>query len=420
VYQFAASAQGGTLTPLYSFTGEADGGSASGRLVLASDGNYYGATTYYTVGTQDNTGGTVFQMTPAGSLSTLYTFCTLTDCTDGNLPSDGLVEGSDGNFYGVTNYGGANQVANGGDGTAYKVAFSTPLAAPIVLSVSSTPYQNRPVTVAFTVANAFSLTSQQCDAFATDETTLEQYAIGKVKGTLTGNVFSGTFTVTPPTAGPYVGALTCGGTTTGFIAGTVVATHATSLALTAAPNPVVGGGTVALTATATRTDNSGTPSGSVAFYYGTDYLGSATLNSGVATLTASSSIAPVGSYAINAVYGGDAQDGGSTSNTVTVVSEAGTTSTTLGAMPNPVVEGQPCSLTATVTTNGGTVEGTVTFASGTVYLGTANVSGGVAQLSASSSGVPPGTYAVTATYNGSGHQSASTSSPVTVTVTAAN
>jgi hypothetical protein len=128
----------------------------------------------------------------------------------------------------------------------------------------------------------------------------------------------------------------------------------------------------------------------------------------------------VGNYAIDAVYAGDTQDGGSTSNTVTVESEKGTTSTALAAMPNPVSEGQPVTLTATVTTNGGTVAGTVTFASGTHVLGTVNVNGGVAQLSASSGGVPPGNYAVTATYNGSSRQSVSTSTPVTVTVTAAN
>ena len=412
--------KGSALNTLYSFTGAADGGASNGRLVLASDGNFYGTTGYFTVGTDNNSGGTVFEMTPSGGLTTLYTFCAQTNCTDGDVPSGGVTQGSDGNFYGVTTYGGANDVSNGGGGTAFKVALTPALAPPVKLTVSTQPYQNRPVTVAFTVANAFSLTSQQCYAFATDESAAKLYALGKVTGKLSGNVYSGTFTVTPPTAATYLGALTCGGVETGYVSGTVAPTHATTLVLTATPNPVFGGTTVALAATATRTDNSGTPTGTVSFYYGTYFLGSATLNSGVATLSAASSIAPVGNYAIDAVYAGDTQDGGSTSNTVTVESEKGTTSTALAAMPNPVSEGQPVTLTATVTTNGGTVAGTVTFASGTHVLGTVNVNGGVAQLSASSGGVPPGNYAVTATYNGSSRQSVSTSTPVTVTVTAAN
>jgi len=133
-------------------------------------------------------------------------------------------------------------------------------------------------------------------------------------------------------------------------------------------------------------------------------------------LTASSSLAPVGSYQLFAVYNANYDDSSSTSNTVTVVSQKGTTSTSLTASPNPVTAGQDCNLTATVSTNDGTVTGTVTFYFGSRVLGTAPVSGGVAQLSASSAGVPPGSYSITATYNGTGHQSASTSSPVLVSV----
>jgi uncharacterized repeat protein (TIGR03803 family) len=417
-YQFVPSGQSGTLNTLYSFTGAGDGGSVNGPLKLASDGNFYDTTSYYTTGA-GATGGTAFQMTPAGSVTTLYTFCTLTNCTDGELPSDGVVQGSDGNLYGVTEYGGTNNTANGGEGTAYKVAFTNPLAGPIQLTVNTPPYAGRPVTVYFQVKNAFSLTSQQCYAFATDETTPAFYALGKVKGTLASGVFSGSFVVTPPSAGTYTGALTCGGINSGYITGTVGTPFSTALTLAAAPNPVIGGSNVMLTATATRTSGSGTPTGSVTFYYGSMVLGTASLNgSGVATLTASSSIAPVGSYQIFAVYGGNYDDSSSTSNTVTVQSEKGTTATSLKASPNPVTEGQKVNLTATVSTNDGPVTGTVTFHFGSMVLGSAPVSGGVAQLSASSAGVPPGSYSITATYGGSGHQSASTSSPVLVVVEA--
>jgi uncharacterized repeat protein (TIGR03803 family) len=82
-------------------------------LIQAPDGNFYG-TTQETFTTSE--GGTVFRLTPAGILTTLYTFCQLPNCTDGWMINTGLVQGTDGNFYGTT--------WNGGDsnfGTAFKI-----------------------------------------------------------------------------------------------------------------------------------------------------------------------------------------------------------------------------------------------------------------------------------------------------------
>ena len=77
-----------------------------------SDGNFYGTT--LDSGADDS--GTVFKMTPGGTLTTLYSFCVQTNCTDGSEPSAGLVQGTDGNFYGTTGYGGAD-----GLGTVFKI-----------------------------------------------------------------------------------------------------------------------------------------------------------------------------------------------------------------------------------------------------------------------------------------------------------
>jgi uncharacterized repeat protein (TIGR03803 family) len=52
--------------------------------------------------------GTVFKITPSGTLTTLYSFCSGSGCPDGANPYDGLVQGTDGNFYGTTYAGGAN------------------------------------------------------------------------------------------------------------------------------------------------------------------------------------------------------------------------------------------------------------------------------------------------------------------------
>jgi uncharacterized repeat protein (TIGR03803 family) len=98
----------GNFSLIYTFTGAADGAIPASGLILGTDGNYYGVA--LTGGT--NNSGVIFRVTPAGALSTLYTF---TNGTDGNSPQS-LVQGSDGNFYGSAD-GGVN-----GQGTLFKVS----------------------------------------------------------------------------------------------------------------------------------------------------------------------------------------------------------------------------------------------------------------------------------------------------------
>jgi uncharacterized repeat protein (TIGR03803 family) len=104
---------GGAETTLYDFGSQpncADGANPNGfgTLALAPDGNLYGATdgngAYGGVG-----GGTVFAMTPAGSLTTLYSFCgNSPGCLDKGVTYGGVVRGADGKFYGAMAYGGPN------------------------------------------------------------------------------------------------------------------------------------------------------------------------------------------------------------------------------------------------------------------------------------------------------------------------
>jgi uncharacterized repeat protein (TIGR03803 family) len=65
--------------------------------------------------------GTVFKMTPAGALTTVYNFCSETNCTDGGEPAGGFVLGTDGNFYGTTANGGTNSACAYGCGTIFKI-----------------------------------------------------------------------------------------------------------------------------------------------------------------------------------------------------------------------------------------------------------------------------------------------------------
>jgi len=107
------SAKAQKLTTLHSFH-STDGAGPSAGLVQGGDGNYYGATAFNGA----NNGGTVFKITPSGALSTLYNFCSQggSNCTDGSMPFAGLVQGSDGNLYGTTAHGGANNA-----GTVFKI-----------------------------------------------------------------------------------------------------------------------------------------------------------------------------------------------------------------------------------------------------------------------------------------------------------
>jgi uncharacterized repeat protein (TIGR03803 family) len=89
----------GALTTLHSFSGT-DGSSPYAGLVQGTDGNFYGTTSAGGAGLVG--AGTVFKITPSGALTTLYSFCPQAGCSDGNGPIAGLVEASDGNFYGVT------------------------------------------------------------------------------------------------------------------------------------------------------------------------------------------------------------------------------------------------------------------------------------------------------------------------------
>lgn len=107
----------GTLTTLYSFCADAncsDGGKPTAGLVQATDGNLYGTATWgglYGPGSV----GTIFKVTPEGTLTTIYNFCQ-SGCADGEYPQAGLIQGTDGNLYGTTLYGGT------GYGTVFKLS----------------------------------------------------------------------------------------------------------------------------------------------------------------------------------------------------------------------------------------------------------------------------------------------------------
>jgi uncharacterized repeat protein (TIGR03803 family) len=100
----------GVETTLHSFTGS-DGYNPRGWLVDVAS-TFYGTTEYGGA----NNEGSVFKMTSAGVVTTLYSFCSLASCADGSVVTAGLMQATDGNLYGVTDIGGANN-----DGTIYEL-----------------------------------------------------------------------------------------------------------------------------------------------------------------------------------------------------------------------------------------------------------------------------------------------------------
>jgi uncharacterized repeat protein (TIGR03803 family) len=84
-------------------------------LVQATNGELYGTTANSSAGN-----GTVFQITPSGSLTTVYTFCQLLGC--GTSPQSVLVQDTDGSLYGTTLLGGTDGICFVGCGTVFSLS----------------------------------------------------------------------------------------------------------------------------------------------------------------------------------------------------------------------------------------------------------------------------------------------------------
>jgi uncharacterized repeat protein (TIGR03803 family) len=97
----------GNFSVLHDFD-SAEGGSP-GPLIQASDGNFYGPTS--NGGTTNN--GSILKISPTGTVTVFYSFA---GGQDGSQPGGGLVEATDGNFYGTLNQEGA-----AGGGTLYRL-----------------------------------------------------------------------------------------------------------------------------------------------------------------------------------------------------------------------------------------------------------------------------------------------------------
>jgi len=444
----------GALTTLYQFSGGADGMYPEASLVLGSDGNYYGTTniggaysqgtvfkmttdgtasgtiltTLYSFGAQIGDGaypqsclvqagngdfyatttsggasnrGAIFEITPLGTLTTLYSFSALNaqnENADGTSPLAGLVLAGSGAFYGVAQRGGAS-----GTGTIFHLAPST------TTTLDSSPNPSAcgaPVTFAATIA-----------PIVPDGETVTFYDGATPIGTglIAGSVAS--LTISTLSVGPHSITASYPGDVSNAPSGTNALTQ-NVYALVATTTKIASSlpsSNYCVPVTFTATVTPGVPNGeTVSFYDNAVSIGTGTTSGGKATLTTSS--LAVGSHGITAIYPGDATYGTSTSSVLTQTVAVCHPTTTLTSSCNPSTCGAPGVFTATVSPSVPDGE-TVNFYDGVTskaLIGSGTTSGSVATLPLC--GLAAGSHTIWADYIGDANHAYSWSNSLAQTV----
>ena len=435
-----------TLTTLHNFAGPPnDGAAPSAGLVQGTDGNFYGTTT---TGGADNK-GTVFKITPSGTVTVLHSFAGPPN--DGNGPTAGLIQASDGNFYGTTEFGGSN-----GTGTVFKITPSGTVT--ILYSFACTDgCSPRGGLIQASDGNFYGTTSNGTHATGTvfritpSGTVTFLYSFhctdgcyplgGLVQGS-DGN-FYGTTSLGGASNKGTVFKITPNGTLTflhtfqgsdgdGPYAGLIQASNGNFYGTTYVGGANDEGTVFEITPQGTLTTlhsfNGGDAAGPQAAlvqasdgnFYGTTYLGGANDDGSVFEITPQGTLTTLHSFnggdgsgleaglvqASDGTFYGTTFGGGSAHGTVFKLTPLTSTTTVLTSTPNPSEVGQLVTLTATVSPAGPT--GTVDFTSnGTGISGCSAVplSSGMAVCTTSTLAL--GTDAIVATYSGDSNYSGS-------------
>lgn len=183
----------------------------------------------------------------------------------------------------------------------------------------------------------------------------------------------------------------------------VVSLATTSLTLTG-PAAVDVGTVVNLTGALTT--NGVTPTGSLTLVDGTSAFLTQNV-SATGSFTFATSSLSIGTHTLSVSYPGDTNNAGSVSPAITVVVQQATTATGLTSSANPSTLGQPLTLTASVSSSGAGISGTVAFLDGSTTLGSVSLANGKATFTTSS--LAFGSHPLTAVYSGDTNHAGSTS-----------
>ncbi len=405
----------GSLHTLYQFEPGEHGEGPNSDLFQASDGRIYG-TTPAAGGDKECLPSrypacysSIYSISLSGGLSTSYAD------SEGhyNAPdSGGLVQSSDGSFWGTT-FGLPPGDFSITTGTAYKFAPATSTTGPVQLAFREKIVRpNTPATLSWQVVNAASLTMKQCFAYIQNSSQGAGSWSGKQTGIGSGSNYSGTTTIIPTEDGTYTYALTCGGIESGFATLTVGTPPPITIKTTNLPAGALGKPyNVSLAATGGDGDytwsirSGGLPPGLA--LTGKGVIG------GVPTSTGTFN------FVAEVVDSEDTPVTASVSQSITV--QAGSPALNLSLTPQAITAGQNITLGAALSGVSGapSPEGSIQFVASGKNIGTPiALRDGGATLSGALF-VSPGTYSVLARYGGDNNYESVDSSPSLLVVTAA-
>jgi len=365
IFKITTSVTDSVLTSLYDFCSQANctdgdnndgpGNGSPSALVQATNGNLFGTTAFGGA----KGAGVVFEITPAGEFTTLYSFCSQSACADGSNPEAGLIQGTDGNLYGTTSYGGNYYGgpsgycgASYGCGTIFQITLSgtlttlysfcsQPGCADGVFPVAGLVQNTNGTFYGTTWANStvFSLSTglgpfvktvpasgavgKAVTILGTNLTGATGVSFNGIPATTVKVVSSSEITATVPTGATpgYVTVTTPSGTLTSNLPFRLsAALISTTSSVASSLNPSTLGESVTFTATVSSGAGAPPNGETISFMKGTTVLGTGTLSGGTASFTTST--LPVGTSTVKAVYSADAYFKGSTATVKQVVEKA--------------------------------------------------------------------------------------------------
>jgi hypothetical protein len=352
----------------------------------------YGQSVTFTVAVTPQSGsgtptGTVTVRNGAGTIGTV-TLGSGNTVTTAALPAGSLPITAD--------YSGDSNFSNSTSPTLTQtVSVATTTAA---LSTTPNPSSlNQAVTFTATVTGQYGGTAGGNVTFTQGTTNLGNATPVRGKATINYAFPAvGTFPVTAT----YSGDVNNSGSVSNTVS-QVVGNISTNTTLTSSGSPAFAGQTITFTATVAPASGAVPDGETVTFYDGAAAFGTGSTQKGVATLA--TSMLAVGNHSITAAYAGDATYQTSTSRILRQVVSLNGSVTTLVSSLNPAVYGQSVTLTATVTAASGslTPTGKVIIKNGSAFVASVPLSSGSASYTSST--LPAGALALTASYSGDGN-----------------